>query len=304
MINGIINVYKEEGFTSHDVVAKLRGILKFRHIGHTGTLDPLAVGVLPVCVGSATKLCDMLTDKVKIYEAECLFGRATDTEDVTGETIKEMPVSFSPEELKKACDSLTGDIMQLPPMYSAIKVNGKKLYEIARAGKEIEVEKRPVTVYSIEIVDTTVVDSQITEARLLITCGKGTYIRSICRDLGEILGTCGCMKSLIRRKTGNFDIADSLTLSQIEEARDADRLEDIIFPIDKVFSEYDEIYSLPDFDRLLYNGNLLRRSEVKHPHANPGQIFRAYDSKGDFYGLYEFDGEKGKFKPYKMFMKM
>ncbi len=302
MINGIINVYKEEGFTSHDVVAKLRGILKFRHIGHTGTLDPMAVGVLPVCIGSATKLCDMLTDKIKVYEAECLFGKSTDTLDITGQVLMEKEVNFSYEELRKACDSLTGDIMQLPPMYSAIKVNGKKLYEIARAGKEVEVEKRPVTIYSIEIVDTTLVDQQITEARLLITCGKGTYIRSICRDLGEMLGSCACMKSLIRKKSGDFEISDSLTLAQIEKARDEDRLQEVVFPIDRVFSDKADITTLPEFDSLLYNGNYLRRSEVKHGRVEPHDILRAYDSKGDFYGLYEFDGEKGKFKPYKMFM--
>ncbi len=304
MINGIINVYKEQGFTSHDVVAKLRGILKFRHIGHTGTLDPMAVGVLPVCIGSATKLCDMLTDKVKVYEAECIFGRATDTLDVTGTITGEKDVHFSYDDLKKACDSLTGDIMQLPPMYSAIKVNGKKLYEIARAGKEVEVEKRPVTVYSIDIEDTTCAEGQIIEAKLLITCGKGTYIRSICRDLGEILDTYGCMKTLVRKKSGSFEIADSVTLSQIEEARDEGRLDEVIFPIDKVFSEYERMDTLPDFDRLLYNGNFLRKSEVKHGHVESGDILRVYDSKGIFYGLYEFDGEKGKFKPYKMFMQM
>ncbi len=304
MINGIINVYKEEGFTSHDVVAKLRGILKFRHIGHTGTLDPMAVGVLPVCIGSATKLCDMLTDKIKVYEAECVFGKSTDTLDITGRVMGEKEVHFTYEELEKACLSLTGDILQLPPMYSAIKVNGKKLYEIAREGKEIEVEKRPVTVYAIEILDTTTVDGRINEARLLITCGKGTYIRSICRDLGEMLGTYGCMKSLIRKKSGIFEINESVTLTQIEEARDRDRLKDIILPIDKVFSEYNMIKTLPDFDRLLYNGNYLRKSEVEHEAVKAGDIFRVYDSKGDFYGLYELCSNTGKFKPYKMFLQM
>ncbi len=303
MTNGIINVYKENGYTSHDVVAKLRGILKFRHIGHTGTLDPMAEGVLPVCIGSATKLCDMLTDKIKVYDAVVLFGTATDTEDITGSVLKTLPVCFDEDELKNALSGFIGDILQMPPMYSAIKLNGKKLYEIARAGKSCEVEKRPVTIHDIELTGIKKDENGvITEAEIKVTCGKGTYIRSLCRDIGEALNTCACMKQLTRLKTGKFEAENAVRLSDIEEHMKAGKIDEIILPIDKVFDEYEEIRTIPDADKLIHNGNPLRKREVLGS-AHEG-FFRAYDSLGDFCGVYKFDTKTGKFKPDKMFLTM
>ena len=173
MINGVINVYKEKGYTSHDVVAKLRGILRQKKIGHTGTLDPEAEGVLPVCLGKATKLCELLTDKTKTYEAVLRLGIVTDTQDMTGKVLEEHPVSVTDEEVERTILSFLGDQEQIPPMYSALKVNGRKLYELAREGKEVERKPRKVTLYEIKILE-----MNLPLVRFSVTCSKGTYIRT------------------------------------------------------------------------------------------------------------------------------
>ena len=211
MNSGIINVYKEAGYTSFDVVARLRGILKIKKIGHTGTLDPDATGVLPVCVGKATKLCDMLTDKDKVYECVMMLGVETDTYDLSGRVLERKSVNSTEEEIVGAINSFVGDIMQVPPMYSALKVNGKKLYELAREGKEVERKARPVTIFSIDILNIS-----LPEVSIRIHCSKGTYIRSLCHDVGQKLG-CGCaMKSLVRTRVSMFDISDARALDEIE----------------------------------------------------------------------------------------
>ncbi|MBR6485868.1 MAG: tRNA pseudouridine(55) synthase TruB, partial [Lachnospiraceae bacterium] len=184
-MNGIINIYKEPGFTSFDVVAKLRGICHQKKIGHTGTLDPDATGVLPVCLGSATRVCDLLTDKTKEYETVLLFGIVTDTQDISGKVLEEHYVNLTDEDVISCVKEFTGDIMQIPPMYSAIKVDGKKLYELARQGKEVERKPRPVTIHSIDIVDIS-----LPRVTMRISCSKGTYIRTLCHDIGNRLG-CG-----------------------------------------------------------------------------------------------------------------
>ena len=208
-MDGIINVYKEKGFTSHDVVAKLRGILRMKKIGHTGTLDPAAEGVLPVCLGKGTRLCDMLTDKTKTYRAVLLLGQETDTQDTTGVVQAEYPVHVTEEEVRKAIVSFLGDYMQIPPMYSALKVNGKKLYELARQGKEVERQARPV-----QILDIQIESIDLPRATFFVTCSKGTYIRTLCYDIGRKLGCGGCMESLLRTRVDRFELKDSLTLSR------------------------------------------------------------------------------------------
>ena len=182
MINGVINIYKERGFTSHDVVAKLRGILKQKKIGHTGTLDPDAEGVLPVCLGKGTRLCDMLTDHSKVYEAVLLLGQSTDTQDVSGTVLQEASVEVSEEEVREAIMSFVGPYDQIPPMYSALKVNGQKLCDLARAGKEVERKARPVEIYEIQIEEI-----YLPRVRMTVSCSKGTYIRTLCHDIGEKL---------------------------------------------------------------------------------------------------------------------
>lgn len=173
-MNGILNVYKEPGFTSHDVVAKLRGICKQKKIGHTGTLDPDASGVLPVCLGNATKVCDLLTDKDKEYEAVLLLGRTTDTQDASGKTLEEKPVLASEEQVRQAILSFVGDYDQIPPMYSALKVNGKKLCDLARAGREVERSSRRVKIHSIRIGEI-----ELPRVRMTVSCSRGTYIRTL-----------------------------------------------------------------------------------------------------------------------------
>ena len=250
-MDGIINVYKEKGFTSHDVVAKLRGILRMKKIGHTGTLDPAAEGVLPVCLGKGTRLCDMLTDKTKTYRAVLLLGQETDTQDTTGVVQAEYPVHVTEEEVREAIVSFLGDYMQIPPMYSALKVNGKKLYELARQGKEVERQARPV-----QILDIQIESIDLPRATFSVTCSKGTYIRTLCYDIGRKLGCGGCMESLLRTRVDRFKLEDSLTLSQIEKLRDEGRVEEVVVPVEGVFLGLPALVTKPgDGDKLVHNGN-------------------------------------------------
>ena len=196
---GIIVIHKEKGFTSHDVVAKLRGILHMKKIGHTGTLDPDATGVLPVALGKGTKLVDLLTDKEKTYEAVLHLGIDTDTQDMSGTVLEERPVNVTEEEVRKVLKSFVGEQLQVPPMYSALKVNGKKLYELAREGKTVERKARPVCFYEIEPLE-----FHLPLVKIRVTCSKGTYIRTLCHDIGEKLGCGGCMEELLRSRVGRY----------------------------------------------------------------------------------------------------
>ena len=216
MIHGVLNVYKEKGYTSHDVVAKLRGITKQKKIGHTGTLDPDATGVLPVCFGRATKLCDLLTDKDKTYVAELLLGQETDTQDISGTVLQTADTQYlSEEEVEKAVLSFVGSYDQIPPMYSALKVNGKKLYELAREGKVVERKARRV-----EIKDIQILSMELPIVKMEVSCSKGTYIRTLCHDIGEKLGCHGCMKSLVRTRVSNFRIEESISLEEINKRKE------------------------------------------------------------------------------------
>lgn len=299
MINGIINVYKEKGFTSHDVVAKLRGILHQKKIGHTGTLDPDATGVLPVCLGNATKLCDLLTDKSKTYEAVLKLGIVTDTQDMTGKIEEEKQVTATEEEIEHAILSFVGDYAQVPPMYSALKVNGKKLYELAREGKVIERKPRQVTIYKIEISD---IDLEESEVKFSVDCSKGTYIRTLCHDIGEKLGCGGCMKSLLRTKVSRFFLEDSLKLAEIEKLHQQGLLEDSILPPDAIFTDFAAIYTTETSDRLVYNGNAIGRENIRQMTDGKKEQVRVYDSKGHFVGIYQPLGQGNKYKPFKMFL--
>ena len=306
-MNGVINIYKEKGYTSHDVVAKLRGILKMRRIGHTGTLDPEAEGVLPVCIGTATKICDMLTDKIKQYRATIRFGIATDTEDMTGTIIQELPVIVKEIDLHNILQQFIGTYEQIPPMYSALKVEGKKLYELAREGKIIERKGRPVTIYSIELHSVSLDEQQhLLEAEITVTCGKGTYIRSLCRDIGEALGTCACMKSLIRIKSGDFEIEKSIKLSEVEQYIATGKIKDFILPVEQVFKNCSIFIMKAEWDKLLHNGNPISFetcemvSTLSTSSEFPSNWFRAYDSNHQFLGIYEKTEKK--LTPIKMFL--
>ena len=228
--SGIINVYKEAGYTSFDVVARLRGILKIRKIGHTGTLDPDAVGVLPVCVGRATKVCDLLTDKDKEYETTLLLGVETDTQDMTGTVLSSGDVTVSEDQVKEVIRSYTGEISQIPPMYSALKVNGQKLCDLARRGVEVERKPRKVTIYGIEILK-----MDLPRITMRVRCSRGTYIRTLCHDIGQALGCGGAMESLTRTRVADFRLEDAHTIDEIQTMEQRGELEKILLPVDRLF---------------------------------------------------------------------
>ena len=307
MINGVINIYKERGFTSHDVVAKLRGILKQKKIGHTGTLDPDAEGVLPVCLGKGTRLCDMLTDHSKVYEAVLLLGQSTDTQDVSGTVLQEASVEVSEEEVREAIMSFVGPYDQIPPMYSALKVNGQKLCDLARAGKEVERKARLVEIYEIQIEEI-----YLPRVRMTVSCSKGTYIRTLCHDIGEKLKCHGCMESLLRTRVGQFQLKDSLTLAQVETYRDENRVSEIVMPVDQVFSDCPALKLTKEAAKLGYNGNPFSSTQALTEDGqtvdksleislNSGKWFRVYDPERVFIGVYAYDSKRDQFRPEKMF---
>lgn len=307
-INGIINVYKEKGYTSHDVVAKLRGILKTKKIGHTGTLDPDAEGVLPVCVGNATKLCDVLLEKNKTYKAELILGIDTDTQDISGKVTNknEDLSSISEKSIIEVIDKYIGEYSQIPPMYSALKVNGKKLYELAREG--IEIERQPRNVY---IYDINVININIPYISMEVTCSKGTYIRTLCHDIGRDLGVGGCMSKLVRTRTGGFDISLSKKLGEIEQIRDNGKLFDsgIILTTEKALDYCKSYIVKENWDKLLTNGNILYddafctdEKDDKEEKINDSEYIKVYNSKGRFMALYQYDNRICGYKPFKMFL--
>lgn len=320
MLNGILIVKKERGYTSNDVVAKLRGICRQKKIGHTGTLDPNAEGVLPVCLGNATKLCDMLTDRSKEYVAEMTFGITTDTQDIWGQVLtdsgdkwREIPTA----EIERAILSFRGKQLQTPPMYSALKVNGKRLYELARAGVEVERKPREIEIEEIEIMPSAGFAGKKThqaasflaqpELRIRVVCSKGTYIRTLCQDIGEKLGCGAAMSSLVRTRVGGFLLENAATLSEIEKIRDTEGLESILIPVDRCFREYPSLKTVKAGERFLKNGNELKYSLVEGDRAGlkdaaDGSPFRVYDGAGRFFGVYVVRKQNGVLKPWKMFL--
>ena len=292
--NGIIPIYKEKGFTSFDVVAKLRGILHMKKIGHTGTLDPEAEGVLPVALGKGTKLVDMLTDKDKTYEAVLHLGITTDTQDMTGSVLSEKEVNVTEEEACAAVKSFVGEQMQIPPMYSALKVGGRKLYELAREGQVVERKQRPVCFHEIEILEV-----NFPLIRFSVTCSKGTYIRTLCHDIGEKLGCGGCMESLLRTRVGSFTLSECMTLSQVEAAMADGTIPDKICSVEEALKEYPRLVCTPGGDRLLLNGNPIPETLLKC--QNKEGWVRMCASSGAFAGIFMWDAKKERYYPVKMF---
>ena len=307
MYNGVIIVNKEKGFTSHDVVAKLRGILKQKKIGHTGTLDPDATGVLPVCLGHATKLCDMLTDKDKTYETVMLLGSVTDTQDISGQILKTVDVDdmlakgeLSDEKILQVIESFVGDYNQIPPMYSALKVNGKKLYELAREGIEIERKARPVKILAIENVRI-----DFPRVYMTVSCSKGTYIRTLCHDIGEKLMCGACMEELTRTKVSTFTLDESLTLDEISSlAETEEAVNKQLITVEEIFDKYPSISTMEKFDKMLYNGNSVAISMVNIDEKlvlEDNMRFRMYDSAGTFIGIFYYNKKEKLIKCDKMF---
>ena len=298
MINGVIVIRKEQGFTSHDVVAKMRGICGQKKIGHTGTLDPAATGVLPVCLGSGTKLCDMLADRDKEYVAELLLGVTTDTQDTTGTVLVEQAVKVTEDEVRKVCESFVGDYNQIPPMYSALKVGGKKLYELAREGKSVERQARPVRILELEILQIA-----LPVVKMRVVCSKGTYIRTLCDDIGRALGCGGAMKSLERTRVGAFTLENAVTLGKLQQLKDAGKLTGVVLPVDRIFDECPKLHVTEEFVRLLDNGNaILQEQTEENIKYDNGRWIRFYRMDESFAGVYAYDSGKGRYQPVKMFL--
>lgn len=349
-MDGIINVYKEKGYTSHDVVARLRGITKEKHIGHTGTLDPAAAGVLPMCLGAVTKACELLTEKGKEYETILLLGIETNTEDATGEIVSSGDVSgITDDMIIEAVKSFEGDISQVPPMFSATRINGQRYYDLARKGVEIEREAKQVHVSSIEIIsditrcllsqkeaftpypDTNLTkfaeepdpeegrwhwenndirkdenkDIPVIRVALRIACEKGTYIRTICADIGRKLGCGGCMERLLRTRSGAFKIEDSHSLAELEEIfakTSLQEIQNVLLSADTCFMEYPALHCKEKYDSVLLNGNLMRMRHFKEYIEVADPINRVYDSHNDFKALYEWVEERKLYRPLKVFI--
>lgn len=297
-LNGIIIIDKEPDFTSADVVAKMRGICGQRKIGHTGTLDPAATGVLPVCLGNGTKLCDMLTDQDKEYVAELLLGVETDTQDTTGQVLTERPVEVSEEEVRAVCMSFVGDYSQVPPMYSALKVNGRRLYELAREGKEVERKARPVVIRELEILEL-----GLPVVKIRVLCSKGTYIRTLCADIGEKLGCGGTMQSLRRTRAGMFCLDQAFTLGQLQELKDAGRLTEALLPVESCFQDYPVLHVSAEGVRLLENGNAIYPGQTCEKQVyGVREWVRFHRPDESFAGIYAYDETGKRYKPVKMFL--
>ena len=266
-MNGIVIVDKPQGWTSQDVTARLRRVYATRRIGHGGTLDPMATGVLPVFVGRATRGVEFFEHAEKTYETVLLLGRTTDTQDVTGATLAEKPVHLSPADIEKVLPRFRGDILQVPPMYSALKVNGKKLYELARKGQEVERQPRPITVFEL-----TNLGFDGTRLSLRVRCSKGTYIRTLCQDIGDALGCGGCMEALRRVRAGEYGIEDAVPLEQLLESETPERY---LRGLDTMFAHCPAVTLTPNQEKRCRNGN---------PFSSPlpQGTYRAYSQSGEF----------------------
>lgn len=266
-MNGIVIVDKPQGWTSQDVTARLRRVYATRRIGHGGTLDPMATGVLPVFVGRATRGVEFFEHAEKTYETVLLLGRTTDTQDVTGATLAEKAVHLSPADMERVLPRFRGDILQVPPMYSALKVNGKKLYELARKGQEVERQPRPITVFEL-----TNLGFDGTRLSLRVRCSKGTYIRTLCQDIGEALGCGGCMEALRRVRAGEYGIEDAVPLEQLLESETPERY---LRGLDTMFAHCPAVTLTPNQEKRCRNGN---------PFSSPlpQGTYRAYSQSGEF----------------------
>ena len=266
-MNGIVIIDKPEGWTSQDVTARLRRVFNTRRIGHGGTLDPMATGVLPVFVGRGTRAVEFFEHAEKTYEAVLQLGITTDTEDISGDVLEQKPVSVTETELEAVLQQFRGEIMQIPPMYSALKVNGQKLYDLARKGKEVERQPRPITIHKLECLS-----FEGDQARLLVHCSKGTYIRTLCKDIGQALGCGGCMAALRRVTAGAYTTQEAVPLQTLLDAEDP---APYLRAVDSMFTEYPKAILTPNQEKRCRNGNSFSVS------MNPG-TYRAYGENGEF----------------------
>ena len=290
-MNGIIIIDKPQEWTSNDVVSRLRRVFNTRRIGHGGTLDPMATGVLPVFVGRATRGVEFFEHAEKVYETTVRFGLTTDTEDITGKTITETQVTLTEEALQAVLPRFRGEILQVPPMYSAIKVNGQKLYDLARKGREVERQPRPITIHELQLLE-----FAGNEARLRVRCSKGTYIRTLCKDIGEALGCGGCMAALRRVQAGEYTLEGSVPLRQLLDISEAgEDVEHLLRPVDTMFASHEKLSLNEKQARLVKNGNAFAS-------ACADGTYRVYAPDGEFLALCR--AENGQVKTIKSFFEV
>lgn len=291
-MDGIIIMDKPEDFTSFDMVAKLRRLLGTRKVGHAGTLDPMATGVLPIFVGRATKCCDILPDQNKRYTATFELGYTTDTLDATGRVLTRTPVQAGKAQVQAALEQFRGEIMQLPPMYSAIQINGRRLYDLARQGIEIEREKRPITIHHLELLEA---DEQENRYVIDVACSKGTYIRTLCADIGEALGCGATMTALRRTQAAGFSLTDRLTLEQAEQLAEQGKLIEHLLPVETVFESLPKIVLCAAQERMYRNGVRLDLARLDGMPALGNWVgdIRICGEDGTFLGVSYADWQQG-----------
>ena len=298
-MDGILNINKPPGKTSYSIVAMIKRLSGEQRVGHAGTLDPAATGVLPVCLGKATRITEFLVDTTKAYHARIELGVATDTYDASGRiTQKGDPSRISQGQLESALASFHGLIQQTPPMYSAVKHQGKRLYQLARAGIKVDRESRPITIYQLELLDW-----QPPIATIEVVCGKGTYIRSLAHDLGQTLGCGANLKNLTRLRCGIFDIRDAVSVSQLEDAFRHGYWWRFIHPIDAVLSHWTAMVVSDDAEQTLKNGSPLALEDLDSSAPSSSENHcRAYTPDGRFLGILRFSSAKGQWQPKKVFL--
>lgn len=279
-MDGIINAFKPPGMTSFDVVAYLRRLLGIKKIGHAGTLDPMAAGVLPVCTGRATGAVEFLMEKDKLYRAELTLGIVTDTQDASGEILSKAAPGCGDAEIESAVLSFTGRYMQTPPMHSALRIDGKRLYELAREGRKVERKPREVEIYSAEVVD--IDRSDGVRVLMDVHCSKGTYIRTLCADIGDRLGCGGHMSFLLRKRAGPFDIAGSVTLEELARLKAEGKEDKAFIPVDSIFMDFASHTLDEDQEKKFRNG---MNVEVGGVPSWTGSLLRVYGAGGEFIAL-------------------
>jgi len=286
--SGVLVMNKPEGFTSFDVIGKLRGILKMKRLGHTGTLDPMATGVLPVLIGTATKACDILPDETKAYRADFQLGAVTDTQDSTGKVLETHSVSVSEQEILQILPQFTGEIQQIPPMYSAVQVNGRRLYELAREGKEVARQARAVFVQQIAL---TAFDASVGRGTVEVVCGKGTYVRTLLHDIGQALHCGAHMTALVRTAACGFSLAEAHGFDEVQQAADAGTAEQLIIPTDRLFAALPALQLNPQQTRLYRSGVRLDLGRIRG--ITEAVRYRVYAAEQTFLGLAQADREAG-----------
>ena len=286
MQSGILVMNKPQGFTSFDVIGKLRGILKMKKLGHTGTLDPMATGVLPVLVGTAARACDIMPDERKAYRAGFQLGTVTDTQDSTGTVLETHAVQAAESDILQLLPQFTGEIQQIPPMFSAVQINGKRLYDLAREGKTVE---RPARTVFVEKLTLSAYDAETGSGVLEIACGKGTYVRTILHDLGAALGCGAVMTALTRTMACGFSLAEAHSFDEVQAAADRGEADSLMIPTDRLFAAYPPVTLNETQTRLYRNGVLLALSRLRE--LPEGTRFRIYSAEQSFLGLADADRE-------------